>query len=77
MSKFETRVLPSILEYKNRKGALPEKLVFALAALITFHKGERNGEAINLADNPEILSQYVALWKEYDGSTEAIKKTLF
>ncbi|HBN04178.1 MAG TPA: tagaturonate reductase, partial [Bacteroidales bacterium] len=46
MSKFETRVLPSILEYKNRKNELPKKLVFSLASLIYFYKGDRNGEII-------------------------------
>lgn len=70
MSKFETRVLPSILDYVELKGKLPEKLLFTLAALIKFYKGERNGEKINLSDNPEYLEMYSKLWSEYDGSDE-------
>lgn len=73
MSKFETRVLPSILEYKNRKNELPQKLVFSLASLIYFYKGDRNGEKINLSDNPEILEVYNELWSKYDGSDEYLK----
>lgn len=73
MSKFETRVLPSILEYVNRKNELPKKLVFSLASLIYFYKGERNGEKIDLSDNPEILEMFKELWDNYDGSDEYLK----
>ncbi len=38
VSKFKVRVLPSLLEYKARKGTLPENLVFSLAKLIEFYK---------------------------------------
>ncbi len=74
MSKFKTRVLPSILEYKNRKGKLPEKLVFSFASLIYFYKGSRNGEEIKLSDEPKILKTYEKLWKDYDGSKEYLEK---
>lgn len=70
MSKFETRVLPSILEYINRKSEMPSKLLFSFASLIYFYKGERNGEKINLSDNPEYLEMYKDLWDNYDGSDE-------
>lgn len=68
MSKFETRVLPSILEYLNRKGKLPKRLVFSLAALIRFYKGERNGEVIALNDDAFVLDMYKRLWDEYGAS---------
>ncbi len=38
VSKFKVRVLPSVLEYKNRFGSYPATLVFALAKLIEFYK---------------------------------------
>ncbi len=38
VSKFKVRVLPSVLEYKNRFGSYPSTLVFALAKLIEFYK---------------------------------------
>jgi tagaturonate reductase len=74
MSKFETRVLPSLLEYKNRKGQLPSRLVFSLAALISFYKGERNGEKIAVSDDKEIMEIYCGLWGAYDGSEESLVK---
>ena len=73
MSKFETRVLPSILEYIERKDNLPEKLLFSLAALIKFYKGERNGHRINLSDNPEYLDMFSKLWDQYDGTDEYLE----
>lgn len=38
VSKFKVRVLPSIIEYKNRFGKLPANLVFSLAKLIEYYK---------------------------------------
>lgn len=73
MSKFETRVLPSILEYQKRKGKLPQNLTFSLAALINFYRGERNGEKIILSDDVAILELYENLWNEYDGTPEQLK----
>ncbi len=70
MSKFETRVLPSILEYIQRKGELPNKLLFSFAALIYFYKGQRNGEKIQLSDSPEYLNLYSDLWRNFDGTDQ-------
>ncbi len=38
VSKFKVRVLPSILEYINRKGEMPKRLLFSFARLIEFYK---------------------------------------
>lgn len=73
MSKFETRDLPSLIEYKKRSGKLPEKLVFSLAALIEFYKGKRGDEIIKLADNQDILDLYKSLWSNYDGTETGLK----
>lgn len=62
MSKFETRVLPSLIEYKNSKEALPDRICFSLAALMYFYKGYRKGEKIALADEGDILDLYEKLW---------------
>ncbi len=49
VSKFRVRVLPSILEYNKRIGALPKALVFSLGRLIEFYKkGNPN-------DTPEVV----------------------
>lgn len=73
MSKFETRDLPSLLEYINRKGELPKKLVFSLASLIEFYKGKRGEEEIKLADDADILDLYKTAWGSYDGTEEGLK----
>lgn len=72
ISKFKTRVLPSILEYQKRKNALPEKLVFSLASLIGFYKGEVNGKTISLNDDQDVLDFFNKQWASYDGSAEAL-----
>jgi tagaturonate reductase len=46
VSKFKTRVLPSITSYLKKKGSVPPALSFSLAALIAFYNGNdlANGE---------------------------------
>lgn len=73
MSKFKTRVLPSLLEFVERKGRLPEKMVFSLASLIYFYKGDRDGEKIALSDDSQYLELYEKLWKDYDGSRAGLE----
>jgi len=74
ISKYKTRVLPSVLEYVKRKKELPNKLLFSLAALIAFYKGERNGEEIALKDDEKVLEFFKEQWATNDLSkiTEAV-----
>lgn len=73
-SKFKTRNLPTLLEFVKRKKTLPKKLVFSLAALISFYKGNRADEKIELSDDPEALELFKAQWSQADGSFECIKE---
>ncbi len=76
VSKFRVRVLPSILEYKNRKGSLPDNLTAALAALIAFYRGteirdnalicNRNGEEYKAQEDLSVLEAFAVAWKTYD-----------
>jgi tagaturonate reductase len=75
-SKFETRVLPSLLEYKNRKGSIPQKLSFALAATIAFYRGKRGEEAISLNDDLVLMELLKTAWSKYDGSDESIESVV-
>ncbi len=75
ISKFKTRVLPSILEYIKRNNRLPKRLLFSLAALIAFYKGDRDGEKILLNDNQEVLEFFNRQWKTNDLSL-IVKATL-
>lgn len=73
MSKFKTRVLPSILQYQRINNTLPKRLVFSFAALIAFYKGDRDGEKIDLKDDEDILALYNNLWSNYDGTRQGLK----
>jgi len=64
VSKYKTRVLPSVLEYIKRKNELPKNLLFSLAALIAFYKGDRDGGKIALNDNSEVLDFFKAQWEQ-------------
>lgn len=65
-SKYKTRVLPSLLEFHRRNGRLPRRIVFALAALIRFYKGEINGEPIPLKDDADRIAFLKGLWESFE-----------
>jgi tagaturonate reductase len=75
-SKFETRVLPSILEYKKRKGAIPGRLAFSLAATIAFYKGKRGDENIALNDDAAAMELLKTTWSSSDGGETGIKEVV-
>lgn len=75
-SKFKTRVLPSILEYIKRKNALPKGLLFSLASLIAFYKGDRNGTPIELKDDQEVLDFFRNLWCNTNNTPEVCQIVL-
>ena len=60
-SKWKARVMPSLTEYVRRMGRLPKRLSFSLAAFIAFyHKGERDGAAYPVRDDPWVLDFFAA-----------------
>ena len=75
VSKYKTRVLPSVLEYVKRKNELPKNLLFSLAALIAFYKGDRNGTAIALKDDAAVLDFFKEAWNN-NNFVEVVEKTL-
>lgn len=72
-TKYKTRNLPSVLQYIKTTGQLPKRLLFSLAAMLVFFRGERNSIAIPLQDNPEFLEMYEKLWAGYDGSYASVE----
>lgn len=68
VSKYQVRVLPTVLDYLQRRGKLPDRLVHALSALIVFYKGEWRGEATPLNDTPAVLEFFKKAWKQHDPS---------
>lgn len=66
--KYETRDLPGLKTFLQRKGCLPEGLVFGLAAIITYYKGgsREDGTPVQPNDAPEILTLLRDLWATGD-----------
>ncbi|CFQ43077.1 MULTISPECIES: tagaturonate reductase [Yersinia] len=62
MTKFRTRILPQLLTYQQQQGKLPPRLTFALAALIAFYRGEREGQTYPLQDDAYWLERFSTLW---------------
>ncbi len=66
--KFETRDLPGLKTYLERKGHLPKGLVLGLAAIITYYKGgtRADGAPIQPNDAQEIMDLLTQLWATGD-----------
>ena len=66
--KFETRDLPGLKTYLERKGELPKGLVLGLAAFITYYKGgtRADGAPIQPNDAQEIMDLLSQLWATGD-----------
>jgi tagaturonate reductase len=66
--KYETRDLPGLKICLQRKGELPQGLVFGLAAIITYYKGGKraDGAEIRPNDDPKIMSRLTELWSTGD-----------
>ncbi|MGS2761046.1 tagaturonate reductase [Sinomicrobium sp. M5D2P9] len=62
VSKFKVRVLPSLTEYYRRKEELPANLVYAMACLIRFYKGEWNGTELPVQDSNNIVEAFKEAW---------------
>ena len=62
--KYQTRDLPGLKVYLERKGELPKGLVLGLAAIITYYKGgvRADGAEIVPNDAPEIMQLLKDLW---------------
>ncbi len=75
VSKFKVRVLPSILKYAETKDQLPKRLVFSLAALIRFYKGEWKNEKLPVKDSQDVTKAFANAWK-YESTKEVVEHIL-
>lgn len=66
--KYQTRDLPGLKVYLQRKGELPKGLVLGLAAIITYYKGgvREDGAEIIPNDSQEIMDLLKELWATGD-----------
>lgn len=62
--KYQTRDLPGLKEYLKRKGFLPEGLVLGLAAILTYYKGGKRTDGIDIVpnDDPKNINLMKELW---------------
>ncbi|MFD2255629.1 tagaturonate reductase [Luteolibacter algae] len=74
MSKWETRVLPSLLDARKNTGSIPPRLALSLAALLAFYRGKRNEESYDCKDNADIIELYDKVWSGYDGSPQGLRQ---
>ena len=66
--KYQTRDLPGLKVYLERKGELPKGLVLGLAAIITYYKGGKraDGAEIKPNDDVKIMDLLTELWATGD-----------
>jgi tagaturonate reductase len=69
-SKFNVRVLPSLVEYVEGEGRIPYRLSFILASLLYYYRGEVKGVVIK--DSKDIITSMKEAWDENDLSEEQI-----
>ena len=62
--KYQTRDLPGLKVYLERKGRLPKGLVLGLAAIITYYKGGVREDGVEIVPNDaqEIMDMLKDLW---------------
>jgi len=65
ISKFVSRLLPTLKDYQKDQGALPRRIVFAFAAMIRFYKGDWDGEKIEVKDDEFVMEFFQSAWREY------------
>lgn len=66
--KFQTRDLPGLKIYLERKGELPKGLVLGLAAIITYYKGGKREDGAEIVpnDDEKIMQLLKDLWATGD-----------
>lgn len=74
ITKYKTRILPTVLQNIKDLHKLPSHSLFSLAALMAFYKGQRGSESIKLVDDQCFLDLFKDLWSQFDGSKEGCKK---
>ena len=66
--KFQARDLPGVKTFLERKGELPKGLVFGLAAIITYYKGGKREDGVEIVpnDDQKIMDLLKELWATGD-----------
>ena len=73
VTKYKTRILPTVLQNLEDLNHFPDHALFSLAALMVFYRGKRGEEDIKLADDAWALEMFNELWSKFDGSKDSCK----
>ncbi|KAA6344442.1 tagaturonate reductase [termite gut metagenome] len=70
--KYQTRDLPGVKTYLERKGELPKGLILGLAAIISYYKGGKRSDGADITpnDDPKIMDLLKQLWAT--GNTQQV-----
>jgi tagaturonate reductase len=61
-AKFHIRLIPTITSFYNKKGFVPERIVFSLAATLFFYRGLKAGKDIPLKDTVQTIATLKNCW---------------
>jgi len=73
-SKFNARVLPSLLAQVDRSGLVSPRFAYAFASLIFFYRGLRGGTEIPLKDSEDVLTFMRKVWEEVSDSKSGMEE---
>jgi tagaturonate reductase len=75
-TKFITRLSYTLKDYIALEGVLPNRIVFALAALLRLYKGEIDGKAIPLRDKETSLNFIKTTWEHFNDDYPKLVQTI-
>lgn len=76
LTKFKTRLLPQLLNYQHSHSETPSHIVFSLAALIAFYRGEYEGQPIPLTDDKHLTDRFNSWRPLYADDRDALVKNV-
>jgi len=74
--KWRARLLPTLIDYKDLTGSIPERIAFSFAALLVFYRGYRDSGPIPLNDNPDVIKTMKQLWEDSPDARKIARSVL-
>jgi len=66
LSKFRSRLMPTMMEYVELHERVPKRIALVLAAYLFLYSGRQVVPEFELNDNPETIQYFTDLWKKLD-----------
>ena len=66
VSKFRSRILPTMMAYHRKKGVFPHRLTLVMSALFRFYRGVWQGAPLPVQDDPKVVRHFQQMWQEFD-----------